>query len=55
MLITKRNFKKKYIIEGAGIFDSIETFFARMFSSNAAMQLATATLQAGETAAKTLK
>ena len=51
MLITKRSYKKKYLI-GAGIFDSIENFLARMFSSNAAKQLASTALQAGKTAAK---
>ena len=39
MLITKRTYKKKYVIGGAGIFGSIGNFFARMFSSNAAKQL----------------
>ena len=52
MLITKRTYKKKYVIGGAGIFGSIGNFFARMFSSNAAKQLASASLQAGKTAAK---
>ena len=52
MLITKRTYKKKYAIGCAGIFDSIENFFARMFSNNAAKQLASAALQAGKTAAK---
>ena len=52
MLITKRFYKKKYVIGGAGIFDSIGNFIARMFSSNAAKQLASAALQAGKTAAK---
>ena len=52
MLITKRSYKKKYVIGGAGIFGSIGNFFARMFSSNAAKQLASAALQAGKTAAK---
>ena len=51
MLITKRTYKKKYVIGGAGIFDSIGNFFARMFSSNAAKQLASTALQAGKTAA----
>ena len=46
MIITKRTYKKKYVIGGAGIFDSIGNFFARMFSSNAAKQLASAALQA---------
>ena len=52
MLITKRSYKKKYVIGGAGIFGSIRNFFARMFSSNAAKQLATAALKAGQTAVK---
>ena len=52
MLITKRTYKKKYVIGGAGIFDSIENFFPRMFSRNAAMQLASAALQAGKTCSK---
>ena len=52
MLITKRTYKKKYSIAGVGIFDSIGNFYARMFSSNAVKQLASAALQAGNTAAK---
>ena len=52
MLITKGTYKKEYIIAGAGIFGSIWTFFARIFSSNAAKQLASAALQAGKTAVK---
>ena len=52
MLITKRSYKKKYVIGGAGICGSIGNFFARMFSSNAAMQLASTALQAGKTAAE---
>ena len=52
MLITKRSYKKKYVIAGAGIFGSIGNFFAKMFSSNTAKQLVSAALQAGKTAAK---
>ena len=52
MLITKRTYTNKYVIEGAGIFGSIGNFFARMFSSNVAKQLASAALQAGKPAAK---
>ena len=55
MLITKRTYKKKYVIGGTGIFDAIGIFFARMFSSNAAKQLASAALQAGNTAAKNIQ
>ena len=51
MLITKRTYSKKYVIEGAGIFDCIGKFVARMFSCNAAKQLVSAALQAGKTAA----
>ena len=52
MLITKRMYKKKYVIGSAGIFSFIGNFFARIFSSNAAKQLASTALQAGKTAAK---
>ena len=45
MLITKRSYKKKYVIGGAGIFGSIGNFLVRMFSSNAVKQLASAALQ----------
>ena len=52
MLITKRTYKRKYIIGGGGIFNSIGSFFPRTFSSNTAKQLASTALQAGKTAAK---
>ena len=52
MLITKITYKNKYVIGEAGIFVSIGNFFARIFSSNVAKQLASAALQAGKTAAK---
>ena len=52
MLIIKRTYKTEYVIREAGIFGSIGNFFARMFPSNAAKQLASASLQAGKTAAK---
>ena len=51
MLITKRTLKRKRHW-GAGIFGSIGNFLMRMFSSNAAKQLATTALQSGKTAAK---
>ena len=47
MLITKGTYKVKYVIGGAVIFGSISNVFARLFSSNAAKQLASAALQAG--------
>ena len=48
MLITKRTYKKKYGIGGADIFGSIGNFLATMFSSNAAKQLVSTSLQAGK-------
>ena len=50
--MTKRTYNKKYVTEGAGIFDCIGNFFARMFSSNAAKQLASSALQGGKTETK---
>ena len=55
MLITKRTYKKKYVIGDAGIFDSIGNFLARLSSSNAAKQLASTALQVGKTAAKDIR
>ena len=55
MIITKRFYKNKYVIGGAGIFGYIGNFFARMFSSNAAKSLASAALQAGKTATKDIE
>ena len=52
MLITKRTYKKKYVIGRLVSANPSGTFFSRMFSSNAAKQLASAALQAGKTAAK---
>ena len=52
MLITRRTYKKEYVIGGAGIFGSIGNFFTRMFSSNAPKQLASPALQAKQIPAK---
>ena len=52
MLITKRNYKKEFVIGSAAIFDSIGNFFARMRSSNVAKQLASAALQARKIATR---
>ena len=48
----EENIQKKYVVGGDGIFYSIGNFFARLFSSNSAKQLASTALQAGKTAAK---
>ena len=55
MLITKRTYKKKYVIGGAGFFDSIGKFLAIMFASNAVKQLASTALQVGKTATKDIR
>ena len=52
MLITKKNYKKHYVIGGAGIFYSIGSFLARLLSSNASKQLASTALESGKSAAK---
>ena len=52
MLITKRTYTKKYVIEGRWYLRFHRELFAKMFSSNAAKQLASTALQAGKTAAK---
>ena len=52
MLITKRTYKKKYVVRRHGIFGFIGNSFARIFSSNATKHLASAALQAGTTPAK---
>ena len=54
MLITKRTYKKKKIRHWRRWYLRFhrELLFARMFSSNAAKQLASETLQAGKTTAK---
>ena len=52
MLITKRSYKKNTLLEELVSSVPSGTFFARMFSTNAAKQLASAALQAGKTAAK---
>ena len=55
MLIIKRTYKKKYVIGGAGIFASIGNMFARMFSSIAANQLASAALETTKNCSKVAK
>ena len=55
MLIRKRTYKKKYVIGGAGILDSIGNLFAITLSSNAAKQLASAAAQGGKLQQKILE
>ena len=52
IVITKRRFTKKYVVGGAGIFDTISGFVKRMLTSNAARQVAATAVSAGKDAAK---
>ena len=51
-MITKRTYKKKYVIGRAGIFGSIGKFFARMFSSNCGKAVSVGSSSGRKTAAK---
>lgn len=41
LTITKRRYKKQYVIGGSGIFDSIVGFFKKLLTSNVAKKVAT--------------
>ena len=47
-----RGFKRQYVYGGAGIFDSIASFFTRLFSSDAARQSASTALDVGKEVGK---
>lgn len=49
-----RGFKRQYVYGGAGIFDSIASSLARLFTSDAARQIASSALDVGKSAAKEL-
>ena len=52
MIDTKHGFKKKYQYGGSGIFDIITNLFTRIFTSNAAKQIASYALDVGKSVAK---
>ena len=52
MIVPKHGFKKSYAYGGSGIFDTMVNFLTRMFTSNAAKQLASSTLDVGKSVAK---
>jgi hypothetical protein len=52
LIVAKRRYKKHYVIGGAGIFDVVSGFFKKLFTSNAAKQIASTALSAGKDAAK---
>ena len=52
MIVPKHRFKKKYSYSGSGIFDTIANFLTRLFTSSAAKQIASSTLDAGKSVAQ---
>ena len=52
MIIPKQGFTKRYAYGGSGIFDSITKLLMRIFTSNAAKQLASSALDVGKNVAK---
>ena len=52
MIIPKQGFTKRYAYGGSGIFDSITKLLMRLFTSNAAKQLASSALDVGKNVAK---
>ena len=52
MIVAKRGFKKRYAYGGSGIFDTIANLLTRIFTSSAAKQIASSTLDVGKSVAK---
>ena len=52
MIVPKHGFKKRYQYGGSGIFDTVVNFLTRMFTSNAAKQIASSALDVGKSIAK---
>ena len=52
MIVPKHGFKKRYAYGGSGIFDTMANLLMRMFTSNAAKQIASSALDVGKSVAK---
>ena len=52
MIVPKHRFKKRYAYGGSGIFDTIANFLTKIFTSSAAKQIASSTLDVGKSVAK---
>ena len=52
MLVPKHGFKKRYAYGGSGILDTIANLLTRIFTSSAAKQIASSTLDVGKSVAK---
>ena len=52
MIVPKHGFKRRYAYGGSGILDTVVNFLRRMFTSNAAKQIASSALDVGKSIAK---
>ena len=52
MIVPKHGFKRRYAYGGSGILDTVVNFLTRMFTSNAAKQIASSALDVGKSVAK---
>ena len=52
MIVGKHGFKKRYAYGGSGIFDTIANFLTRIFTTSAAKQIASSTIDVGKSVAK---
>ena len=52
MIVPKHGFKRRYAYGGSGILDTVVNFLTRMFTSNAAKQIASSALNVGKSVAK---
>ena len=52
LVIKNHGFKRQCVYGGAGIFDSIVSFFSKLFASIAVEQIASTALHVGKNAAK---
>ena len=52
MIVPKHGFKKRYAYGGSGIFDTMASLLARIFTSSAAKQIASSALDVGKSVAK---
>ena len=52
MIVPKHGFKKRYAYGGSGIFDTIAKLLTRIFTSSAAKQISSSTLDVGKSVAK---
>ena len=48
LLLKNRGFKRQYVYGGSGLFDSIASFIARLFTSSAAKQIASTAVDVGK-------